>query len=387
MICKTSETIRLSNKATITHAFRDAVTFLLRAAKERQASDIHLVPRGRNGGGDVRLRVFGHLVTLKSFEVPSHWDDLIKEMKRRAGFTFDRGLAQDARFSDAQTRCDYRASLIPVRVGDREADQIVLRILPQDATYSLDTLVIPLAAKDALKRALDGDQGLIILTGPTGSGKTSTLMSALLAVDRARYSVLTLEDPVEYVLEGVTQTQVTSKLSFAEGLRAFLRQDPDYILVGETRDKETAQAVLQAANTGHIVLTTLHTNSAADAFSRLAALGVDETLAREASVFVSAQRLVPRLCMACAQPDPDALPQVERAFGPRSLGITPRRSPGCAACNGTGVGGRSLLFEFMAPTRGDNNVRSLQQVSSLREQALHLFEKGDLHVSDLMALA
>ena len=378
---------KLQDQTTITHAFRDAVAFLLLAAKERHASDIHLVPRDREGGGDVRFRIFGHLVTFKTYASPSHWDDLVKEVKRRASLSFERGVAQDARFSDALTRCDYRVSLIPVRVGERQAEQIVLRILPQDATYSLDALTIPFAAKEALRRALALDQGLIILTGPTGSGKTSTLMSALMAVDRARYSVLTLEDPVEYVLEGVTQVQVTAKLTFAEGLRAFLRQDPDYILVGETRDRETAHAVIQAANTGHVVLTTLHTNSAAAAFARLGALGVDDALARETAVFVSAQRLVPRLCAACAEPDPGCLPLIERMFGAREAEIRPCQSKGCAACNGTGVSGRSLLFEFMAPAQSDLGARELRQVSSLREQALFLFEKGDLHASELMALA
>ena len=282
--------------------------------------------------------------------------------------------------------CDYRVSLIPVRLGDREAEQIVLRTLPQDASYNLDTLAIPGDAKDALRRALSSDQGLIILTGPTGSGKTSTLMSALMAVDRERYSVLTLEDPVEYALPGVTQTQVTQKLTFAEGLRAFLRQDPDYILVGETRDRETAGALLQAANTGHGVLTTLHTNSAADAVTRLESLGVDPVLAREAVTFASAQRLVPKLCAACAAPDPAGQQLVEAVFGLR-LSACARRSTGCVKCNGTGVAGRSMLFEYLAPTRDAHGTRVLTQVSSLREQALHLFDQGVLDASELLALA
>ena len=373
-------------KKTITHAFCDAVSFLLRSAKERHASDIHLVPRGRDGGGEVRFRVFGSLVTFRVYDDAKDWDDLFKEFKRRAGLGFERGVAQDARFSDASMLCDYRVSLIPVRLGDREAEQIVLRTLPQDASYNLDTLAIPGDAKDALRRALSSDQGLIILTGPTGSGKTSTLMSALMAVDRERYSVLTLEDPVEYALPGVTQTQVTQKLTFAEGLRAFLRQDPDYILVGETRDRETAGALLQAANTGHVVLTTLHTNSAADAFTRLESLGVDPVLAREAVTFASAQRLVPKLCAACAAPDPAGQQLVEAVFGLR-LSACARRSTGCVKCNGTGVAGRSMLFEYLAPTRDAHGTRVLTQVSSLREQALHLFDQGVLDASELLALA
>jgi type II secretory ATPase GspE/PulE/Tfp pilus assembly ATPase PilB-like protein len=376
----------VQEKKPVTHAFQDAVSFLLRSAKERQSSDVHLVPRGREGGGEVRFRIFGSLVPFRTFEDANTWDDLVKEFKRRAGLSFERGVAQDARFSDVSTLCDYRVSLIPVRVGDREAEQIVLRALPQDTSYSLDTLAIPADAKAALRHALESDQGLIILTGPTGSGKTSTLMSALMAVDRERFSVLTLEDPVEYALPGVTQTQVSAKLSFAQGLRAFLRQDPDYILVGETRDRETAGALLQAANTGHVVLTTLHTNSAADAFARLESLGVDPVLAREAVTFASAQRLAPKLCAACAVPDPEGQRLVEAMFGARPRGCA-RRSTGCLKCNGTGVTGRLLLFEYLAPTRNADGVRILTQASSLREQALHFFEQGVLHASELLALS
>jgi type II secretory ATPase GspE/PulE/Tfp pilus assembly ATPase PilB-like protein len=211
-------------------------------------------------------------------------------------------------------------------------------------------------------------------------------MSALMAVDRERFSVLTLEDPVEYALPGVTQTQVSAKLSFAQGLRAFLRQDPDYILVGETRDRETAGALLEAANTGHVVLTTLHTNSAADAFARLESLGVDPVLAREAVTFASAQRLAPKLCAACAVPDPEGQRLVEAVFGARPPSSA-KRSPGCLNCNGTGVTGRLLLFEYLAPTRDAHGVRVLTQASSLREQALHLFEQGVLHASELLALS
>ena len=369
------------------HTFTEAVDFLLREAKRQGVSDIHFAPRshGDCAGGQARFRISGVLQTFREFKNLGEWDDLLKEIKRRAGLSFQTGFAQDRRFSDSQTQSDYRVSLVPVQVGDREAEQIVLRVLPRDALFSLDKLGLAFDALAALHDALNANQGLIVVTGPTGSGKTVTLMSALYAIDREKYNVMTLEDPVEYALLGITQVQVSDNLSFAQGLRSFLRQDPDYILVGETRDPETASALIQAANTGHVVLTTLHTNSAADAFTRLKALGVNEDLARENATFVCAQRLVPRLCPQCKVFDFDASAKLKKLFPEEFTDEIfnaaqkdfPLSAPGCVACAGTGVSGRELLFEFIAPQRN---------AAGLKSAAISLLKKGVLNAQEVFAL-
>lgn len=360
------------------HAFEAALDDILRLARERKASDIHFEPRGEAGGGEIRFRVSGRLQVLRTFEDASQWDDLLKELKRRAGLSFTTGIAQDARFTSEQAASDYRVSLIPVCLGVREAERVVLRVIPRSTSFSLETLGLPTGAISAYRAALGKDKGLIIVTGPTGSGKSVTLASGIAEIDRNAYSVLTLEDPVESLLAGVAQAQVTRSFSFADGLRAFLRQDPDYILVGETRDPETAKVLLQAADTGHVVLTTLHTNSAAEAFRRLAALGVDEELARECATFVCAQRLAPRLCVHCKEPDAARAPLAHRLFADLPGDFVPQHSTGCAQCHGTGLSGRVLIFEYMAPQKSEHGKDELVSFGSLRESAREALMKGDI---------
>lgn len=378
------------------HAYGEALDFYLTQALQIRASDIHFAPR--HTGGDIRLRVSGELQTLVTISNLLDWEDLLKEVKRRCGLSFGKGFAQDSRFSQTHGPhgADFRVSLVPVLLGSREAEQIVIRILPRDNVFSLDRLGLPEAGLASLKEALSANQGLILVTGPTGSGKTVTLMSALCAVDRNRYSVLTLEDPVEYALEGITQVPISAQLSFAQGLRAFLRQDPDYILVGETRDKETAEALLQAANTGHVVLTTLHTNSAQEAFSRLSSLGVEESLARENATFVCAQRLVPRACPHCKEWDAlgwqrletlsqDWVKKIMYHKGNTKTCVNyPVKNLGCERCGGKGVWGRELLFEFMAPQK-IGGKREMVTLLTLAQSALERLQKGEIHVPEFLS--
>lgn len=372
-----------------THVFAQAFGYYLTKAKELKVSDVHFSPRPT--GGEVRFRISGHLQTFRRIEDNLEWDDLLKEVKRRSGLVFQKGFAQDSRFSESATSSDYRVSLVPVQMGSRESEQIVIRILPRESQFSLEHLGLPDEAVHALSFALAANQGLIVVTGPTGSGKTVTLMSALCAIDRDRYSVMTLEDPVEYCLPKITQVQVSEKLTFAQGLRAFLRQDPDYILVGETRDKETASAVVQAANTGHIVLTTLHTNSAADAFCRFAQLGVDEALVRENATFVCAQRLIPKLCEHCKVFDEEGRRKLN-IFVPEVFKNTkienefPLRAKGCPSCSGSGVSGRQLVFEFLVPKRNEFGQRELASSPTLKQSAIELVQKGVIHADELIAL-
>ena len=372
-----------------THVFAQAFGYYLTKAKELKVSDINFSPRV--AGGDVRFRISGHLQTFRVIEDNFEWDDLLKEVKRRSGLAFQKGFAQDSRFSESATASDYRVSLVPVHLGARESEQIVIRILPRENQFSLEQLGLPDDAVRSLSLALASNHGLIVVTGPTGSGKTVTLMSALCAIERDKYSVITLEDPVEYCLSKITQVQVSEKLTFAQGLRAFLRQDPDYILVGETRDTETASAVVQAANTGHVVLTTLHTNSAADAFCRFAQLGVDENLVRENATFVCAQRLIPKLCPHCKEFDEEGLRKL-KLFVPEIFERTsleseyPLHGKGCSRCAGSGIIGRQLVFEFIVPKRDQFGKRQLISSPTLKQSAIELVQKGVIHADELIAL-
>src|SRR6185312_4465433 len=195
------------------------------------------------------------------------------------------GRAQDARVAFSDLKLDVRVNLIPSLHGEK----LVLRLLDQSRSFDLSAVGLPDTALGALRRALEHRTGVNLITGPTGSGKTTLLYSALASLDRSRLNIISIEDPVEYTFPGITQVQVTAKLSFADALRAVLRQDPDVILVGEVRDSATAELCFQAAATGHLVLSTLHANSAAEAKGRLLGLGVRTDLLDSCLRFSSAQ--------------------------------------------------------------------------------------------------
>jgi general secretion pathway protein E len=244
----------------------------------------------------------------------------------------ERRLPQDGRFAVrvAGRPVDVRVSIVPTASGERT----VLRLLDR-STIATDfaSLGIDGACAQGLRRLLTLSHGLVLVTGPTGSGKTTTLYAALHQLADGERNVMTIEDPVEFHLEGIAQTQVAPRigLDFAAGLRSILRQDPDVVLVGEIRDRETAEIALQAALTGHLVFATLHTNDAATAATRLLDMGTEPFLITSALVAVIAQRLVRRTCGDCG-------------------------AGGCAACDGTGLRGRTAIHEFMAV---DDRIRAL----------------------------
>jgi general secretion pathway protein E len=225
---------------------------------------------------------------------------------------------------------DVRVSTLPSRGGER----VVLRLLDKaNAAASLNSLGMDKAADTALKTALAEPNGIILVTGPTGSGKTTTLYAALQTLNDGKRNILTIEDPVEYAIDGIGQTQVDDKvgLTFAAGLRAILRQDPDVVLVGEIRDRETAEIAVQASLTGHLVLATVHTNDAAGAITRMRDMKVEPFLLASTLRTVIAQRLVRRLCPDCA-------------------------GAGCAACDQSGYKGRTGIFETI---RIDDSLRQI----------------------------
>ena len=327
-----------------------AVNDLLEKAVELRASDIHVEPM-RNGL-TVRMRVDG---LLRSVPAPAHAlpQALISRIKILAGLNIaERRLPQDgaARLEAAGLNLDVRVAIMPTQHGETA----VVRLLPRDRGL-LDIAKLGLRAHDErkLRRLLDLPHGMIVITGPTGSGKTTTLATMLSALNTPSRKILTIEDPVEYEIAGINQSQVKPAigLTFASALRAFVRQDPDVIMVGEIRDAETANIAIHAALTGHLVLTTLHTETAIAAAPRLLDLGVEGFLLKSTLRGVIGQRLVRVLCDRCkvrkevSAADFDADPRYE-ACG-LSVGETVFESKGCERCAGVGYRGRVGVFEAL----------------------------------------
>lgn len=335
------------------------------------ASDVHMEPY--DSGLVIRMRIDG--VMSEAARLPARLAPvLVSRVKVMARLDIaERRLPQDGRISLAigSRSLDVRVSTLPAKAGER----IVLRLLDRDrGGLRLDDLGMPNDTAKAFKDALGEPNGIVLVTGPTGSGKTTTLYAGLrLLNDRSR-NILTIEDPIEYAIEGVGQTQVNTKvgMTFAAGLRAILRQDPDIVMVGEVRDAETAQIAVQASLTGHLVLSTVHTNDAVGAVTRLRDMGVEPFLLASSLRVVVAQRLVRKLCHSCRQPETtDA--SVANLVGVAS-GTTFFRAVGCPVCAGTGYAGRLGLFEVV---RVDDALRRLISSSaSEHELSAHAFTKG-----------
>jgi general secretion pathway protein E len=260
----------------------------------------------------------------------------------------EKRLPQDGRIRRkiAGKDIDVRVSTVPTAHGER----VVMRILDRSAVLlSLDQLGFERGTYDNLTQLIERPHGIILVSGPTGSGKTTTLYAALSKINRPDINILTVEDPVEYQLPGVGQMQVSPKieLTFASGLRAFLRQDPDVIMVGEIRDKETAEIAIQASLTGHLVMSTVHTNDAPGAVTRLVDMGVEPFLVASSLVGVLAQRLVRTLCKQCKTPhvyDPAELLKIGYTARP---GDTFFHEKGCPVCLETGFQGRAGIYELL----------------------------------------
>jgi type II secretory ATPase GspE/PulE/Tfp pilus assembly ATPase PilB-like protein len=315
---------------------------ILRCAATEGASDIHCEPK--EDGLLIRFRIDGEMhdhLTLPT----AQREPLIARGKIYGGMDItEKRLPQDGRamLTEKGRRFHLRSSTLPTVHGE----SLVIRLLDQTMpAQSLEQLGLDKAESAALHTALTGPAGLIYLTGPTGSGKTTTLHAALQAFDQRRKVIHTLEDPVEYEMRGIRQTEIREKigLTFAGTLRALLRQNPDVILVGETRDGETAQLAIRAALTGHLVLSTLHTNDALSAIPRLRDLGVDSFLIAAALRLVAAQRLVRRLCPECRLPHPDNARLCEQ----HRIAGQFQRAVGCPACHGRGYRGRLAIHEVI----------------------------------------
>lgn len=321
---------------------------LLADAAASGASDLHVESDAE--GLRVRLRVDGLL--REAARVPR---SLAAQVRSRLKILANLDIAERRLPQDGRCRVRVDGQLVDLRVSTMptlDGETIVMRLLHQSSDrFSFGDLGLSEVAQEQLLEALEQPQGLVLVTGPTGSGKTSTLYAGLEAVADVTRNVLTLEDPIEYQLPGINQTQIEPAIgfTFARGLRHVLRQDPDVLLVGEIRDTETAQLAVEAAATGHLVLATLHTNDAAASIARLVDLGVDRFLAAAALEVVVAQRLVRRICEACAVDDVPTERVLRRLrLEPEALrGATPRRGDGCEACGGTGEVGRTAVSEVL----------------------------------------
>ena len=376
-------------------------------ALRTRASDIHIEPQERNLR--IRFRIDGvlHVQTEADAKIASA---VALRLKLMSGLDIsEKRLPQDGRFHVKlkNSAIDVRISTLPTQHGE----SVVMRLLNQSAgLLSLDNLGLPEAVAAALARTLKRPNGMIVVTGPTGSGKTTTLYAALNALNDTERKIITVEDPIEYRLPGLNQVQVMEKidLSFARVLRAALRQDPDVILIGEMRDQTTAEIGLRAALTGHLVLSTLHTNDALSAPLRLIDMGVPRYMVALSLHLVLAQRLVRTLCQHCADEQrPDVQQQTwlqatlanEPPEQARHLLASTRwrGARGCSECNGTGYVGRAGVYEFIEMTQAlvdamnDNDPARFNQTGrrqmagqTLRRDALRLAAAGRTSLDEAM---
>jgi type IV pilus assembly protein PilB len=333
------------------HRISETLEAMFAGALALSASDIHIEPEERSIR--LRYRLDGVLHDILDLD-RAIYERLVSRLKLLAGLKLNvKNEAQDGRFTFdiGKKQVEVRTSVIP----GAEGESIVMRLLdPSVASFNMDQLGLNDELAALMKAELARPNGMIITTGPTGSGKTTALYAFLREAHTPEVKIITIEDPVEYKVEGIVQTQVDDEYTFAQGLRAILRQDPDIIMVGEIRDREVAETAVQAAQTGHLVFSTLHTNDAAGAFPRLIDLGVDYRMIGNAVNIVLGQRLVRMLCPVCKEAY--EAPAEERALvaeivkghpHPPTIPspLTLYRSKGCDACSGTGFEGRMGVFE------------------------------------------
>ncbi|MCW8195673.1 type II secretion system protein GspE [Proteobacteria bacterium 005FR1] len=350
------------------------INAILSQAVREKASDVHLEPFEDRVA--VRFRVDGVLNEVLSPK-PELAPVLVSRLKVMARLDIaEKRLPQDGRITVklAGHAVDIRVSTIPSAHGER----VVLRLLDQAAgQLRLEQLNMPPKVHERFQRALRKPHGIILVTGPTGSGKTTTLYAGLSHINDRSRNILTIEDPIEYLLPGVGQTQVNAKvdMTFARGLRAILRQDPDVVMVGEIRDSETASIAVQASLTGHLVLSTLHTNTAIGAITRLQDMGVEPFLLSSSIEVVMAQRLVRVLCDDCKEPYSPTPAEQERFKLPADARLF--HPKGCDKCNHSGYRGRSAIYELIEI---DDTLRQLIHESAGEQVMLNHARKSSTSI-------
>src|SRR6187431_1842696 len=336
---------------------------LLIDALKRGASDIHIEPYEKEFR--VRFRIDGILYNVMALPMKLR-DPLTSRIKIMAKLDIaEKRLPQDGRIKirlkieDRSREMDFRVSCLPTIWGEK----VVLRLLDKSKLMlDMTKLGFEQDSLDRFKRAISKPYGIVLVTGPTGSGKTNTLYSAIAQLNKPDTNIMTAEDPVEFNLPGINQVQIKDQigLNFASALRSFLRQDPNIILVGEIRDYETAEIAVKAALTGHLVLSTLHTNDAPSTISRLMNMGIEPFLVATSVNLIQAQRLVRRICSNCkieVTADVPSKTLMEIGFAPDAVGTFKIfKGRGCGVCNGTGYKGRVGLYEVMEISEGIRDI-------------------------------
>lgn len=352
-----------------------------------RASDIHLEALADKGR--VRLRIDGSLV--ERYEIPKErYGAIVNQIKVKAALDISqKRLPQDGRIAfkdNGEEKCDVRVSILPTLHGEK----VVMRLLNRSAIdLSLESLGFEKQQLTIFRKGLAAKTGLVLVSGPTGSGKTTTLYAAMKSLNLSDRNLLTIEDPVEYTLRGINQVQLHEDigLTFPEAMRAFLRQDPNVLMVGEIRDAETAEMAIRLSLTGHLVLSTIHTNSAWGIVTRLKDMGIEPFLIAETLRVAVAQRLVRRLCKECASStDVSSLHALNVDLGKLSTVLAP---VGCPSCQYTGYKGRVAVHETIEigteesdAIRTEGNRPSRLGQATMRSRILNLLEKGTTSIEE-----
>ena len=375
------------------------IEYLFRNSVEMRASDIHIEPFENEV--KIRYRIDGQLQTVNSLQKES-LGPLVTRIKILAGLDItEKRLPQDGRIItriDNQD-VDLRVSILPVVNGEK----IVIRILNRNS-YKIEKQQLGMSEANLKKlyNIISKPNGIVLVTGPTGSGKSTTLYTILNELNSDKSNIVTIEDPVEYTMHGINQVNVNSKtgLTFAKGLRSILRQDPDIVMIGEIRDEETAKVAVKAAITGHLVISTLHTNDAPSTITRLIDMGVEPYLVSTAITGVIAQRLVKKICEHCKESYEASIYEKSILGEDINKSLILYKGSGCGYCNNTGFKGRTGIYEIMEIEREHkdiitttNNINKLKDLaiqkgmSTLKEECKILVKSGITTIGELLAVS
>ena len=384
-----SSTEKIKSAKVIQGHSEDFLEEIIMNAINSNSSDIHLEVYEEKGR--IRYRIDGMLIeryVLLKEDYPS----LINKIKVRANLDIaEKRLPQDGRinFEGNDFNVDIRVSILPVFYGEKA----VLRLLRTDnLEYDLDKLGMTATERDQFVDAISKPNGIVLISGPTGSGKTTTLYTSLKLLNKKTKNILTIENPIEYTIAGVNQVQINEEigLSFSEALRSFLRQDPDIIMVGEIRDSETAEMAIRASLTGHLVLSTIHTNSALGTISRLIDMGIPTFFLAETLNISIAQRLIRKLCPHCKQIEDLSIKLKEKYKFELDTIQTHYKAVGCNYCLHTGYRGRLAIYDMLvndsllkAWIKGENRVDDKER-DGLKVRALSLFSNGVTSLEEVL---